>query len=301
MSTTPVSESDCQVPEPSVQAPTELPSVAVPPIDPAQLPTGDYELVRPFDAPILCGSHRTGYRLTFAKKGEKTRRQVVQIVPGAVQDVKHEFPIDTIITGTAGEILEEVNQAREIVDLGYQFRYSVVCELPADEGYVVRIFYLDPSDRLDHIPIYLGNCTFSLARRIREAIDHYLEDPAILQEFLGAREELAELTARYLRSEIPDTVIQFQLTPPRALAFLELNTWNRDVQDAAIEDLAETMSKGMWTRCIDGLGLLRDHKLGNGQHRCMACVLSGRTTQYTLALGLTEEDLKNTEDRKSVV
>ena len=90
------------------------------------------------------------------------------------------------------------------------------------------------------------------------------------------------------------------LTPPQAaLIILEYNRHNRDLQLGKVRFLADAMGRGEWKWNHQGIAFYSDGMLGDGQHRCYACVLSGQTIPLQVTSDLSKDAI-DTVDNQSV-
>jgi hypothetical protein len=90
------------------------------------------------------------------------------------------------------------------------------------------------------------------------------------------------------------------MTPPIASLILsEYNRHNRDVQYAKIRFLSNAMARGEWKWNHQGIAFYDDGMLGDGQHRCYACVLSGVTIPLQVTSALSKDAI-DTVDNQSV-
>ena len=66
---------------------------------------------------------------------------------------------------------------------------------------------------------------------------------------------------------------------------LELNVCNRNVRESRVCEYANEMSAGRWRLTGQGIIILEDGTVGDGQHRLYAIVKSGATVQMPVARG----------------
>lgn len=74
-----------------------------------------------------------------------------------------------------------------------------------------------------------------------------------------------------------------EVTPAIAKDWLGLNTHNRNISNARVQQYARDMQSGSWAYTGDPIRFNGDGKLIDGQHRLLACIESGRSFE-TLVL-----------------
>jgi hypothetical protein len=67
------------------------------------------------------------------------------------------------------------------------------------------------------------------------------------------------------------------ITPAKAAELLEANTCNRTIRMAKVAEYANEMAAGRWAESGQGIIMLDDGSLGDGQHRLLAVIKSGVT------------------------
>ncbi len=80
------------------------------------------------------------------------------------------------------------------------------------------------------------------------------------------------------------------VTPTKAMAWLNLNKSNRKMREGVAEKYAADMSAGRWTSCPTPISFYDDGDVADGQHRLWAIVESGVAQKFPVARGLKRED-----------
>jgi hypothetical protein len=81
------------------------------------------------------------------------------------------------------------------------------------------------------------------------------------------------------------------ITPAKAKKMLELNVCNRNVRESRVCEYANEMAAGRWRLTGQGIIILEDGTVGDGQHRLYAIVKSGATVQMPVARGAKKETM----------
>jgi hypothetical protein len=90
------------------------------------------------------------------------------------------------------------------------------------------------------------------------------------------------------------------LTPPQAaLIVTEYNRHNRDLQIGKVRFLGSAMGRGEWKWNHQGIAFYDDGMLGDGQHRCYACVLANVTIPIQITSNLSKNAI-DTVDNQSI-
>jgi hypothetical protein len=82
------------------------------------------------------------------------------------------------------------------------------------------------------------------------------------------------------------------ITPERARALLTLNTHNRPIIQAAVEQYAEIMRRGKWRLTIEAIGISKEGVLLNGQHRLEAVCVAGVSAPFTIWFGCDPDEFE---------
>lgn len=85
------------------------------------------------------------------------------------------------------------------------------------------------------------------------------------------------------------------VTPKIAKEYLELNTRNRPLSQAKVDEYSKLMTKNSWDLTTDAIGFDTNGALINGQHRLQAVVDCGKAVEFMVATGL-EPDAFNIID-----
>lgn len=86
------------------------------------------------------------------------------------------------------------------------------------------------------------------------------------------------------------------LTPELARLFLGRNPGNRSISESIVASYVRDMDNDAWRFNGEPIILSREGTLNDGQHRCMAVVLSGKTIPAVLIIGV-ERDTRLTLDQ----
>lgn len=87
------------------------------------------------------------------------------------------------------------------------------------------------------------------------------------------------------------------LTPELAEKLLEANKGNRPINMTQVENLARLMKEGLWRFNGDAIRIAVDGTLLDGQHRCMACVISEVTQPMQLFVRGLQNETQATMDQ----
>lgn len=85
---------------------------------------------------------------------------------------------------------------------------------------------------------------------------------------------------------VPGVVSVIELTPALARQYLGKNTHNRNVRKGKVEAYARDMRLGRWVFNGEPIQIGKDGALHNGQHRCLAVIMSGVTIPCVVVTGL---------------
>lgn len=86
------------------------------------------------------------------------------------------------------------------------------------------------------------------------------------------------------------------LTPMLARVLMSRNAHNRAISENIVENYVRDMKNGAWRFNGEPIIVSRDGELNDGQHRCMAVVLSGLIIKAVLIIGV-ERDTRTTLDQ----
>jgi len=81
-----------------------------------------------------------------------------------------------------------------------------------------------------------------------------------------------------------------QVTPEIAASWLDNNGMNRKISKAHTSKLADVMNRGKWVLNGQSISFDENGRLLDGQHRLSAVVMSGKTVQMTIALGVSDPE-----------
>jgi len=81
-----------------------------------------------------------------------------------------------------------------------------------------------------------------------------------------------------------------EVTPEIAASWLENNGMNRRISKPHVSKLADVMNRGKWVLNGQSISFEETGRLLDGQHRLAAVVMSGKTVQMTIALGVSDPE-----------
>jgi hypothetical protein len=67
---------------------------------------------------------------------------------------------------------------------------------------------------------------------------------------------------------------------------------NRNIREDAVQQIARSITNGHWRPRVSTIHFMADKSLGNGNHRCFACIVAGKAIETVVVYGCTELDLK---------
>jgi hypothetical protein len=97
------------------------------------------------------------------------------------------------------------------------------------------------------------------------------------------------LNAEVARAQAAVTTQTVDLTPTLARVMLGRNPSNRTISEAIVSNYVRDMSSGAWKFNGEPIIVAKDGSLNDGQHRCMAVILSGVPMQAILVIGVERE------------
>lgn len=78
-----------------------------------------------------------------------------------------------------------------------------------------------------------------------------------------------------------------KIGPEKAKKMLESNTCNRNVRQSKVDEYAAAMTLGRWHSTGQGIIILDDGSIGDGQHRLLAIIQSGATIDMIIVRGIS--------------
>lgn len=106
---------------------------------------------------------------------------------------------------------------------------------------------------------------------------------------------VVELTDKEIRDFLKEGIVdeylvcKVQMTPELAGLLLEKNTNNRPIRMSRVTEMMKAIENGDWVLTPQAAAIRTDGTLGDGQHRILAVLKSGRTVPMFLWFGMPEE------------
>lgn len=90
------------------------------------------------------------------------------------------------------------------------------------------------------------------------------------------------------------------LIPEQAAVIIsEYNSHNRDISYYKVRLLADAMKRNEWKWNHQGIAFYESRELADGQHRCMACIVSGKTIPIQITSNLPKDAIDTVDNQTS--
>lgn len=121
-------------------------------------------------------------------------------------------------------------------------------------------------------------------------------DPAAYMTASEDSKSVAWLQGEIDKAKSGVTTQVIDLTPSLARILIARNPNNRKISEAVVENYVRDMANDAWRFNGEPLIIANDGQLNDGQHRCMAVILSGKAQPMVLIIGV-ERDTRTTLDQ----